>query len=194
MGCTQSNEVDPNDELIIRNDRKNNSKNSFKIVFLGKSGVGKTSITIRHCHDTFEEGIEATIGASFLSKMILFKDRHITLEMWDTAGQERFRALTPMYYRNADAAVLVYDITDEESFGVAKSWYHELKKNVRGCEIILAGNKLDLISKRKVDKTKVEQFAQEAGIPLFELSSKDNTNIPELFKKLGEMLTDKYPE
>jgi len=141
--------------------RKNNqTKNNFKIVFLGKSGVGKTSITLRFCRDVFQEGTEATIGASFLTKVMPFKDRQIKFEMWDTAGQERYKALAPMYYRYADAAVLVYDITDEESFNALKNWHNELKKNV-DCLVLLVGNKMDLSNQRRVDKQKSEEFAQE---------------------------------
>jgi len=94
---------------------------------------------------------------------------------------------------NADAAVLVYDITDDDSFNVVKSWYQELTKSV-GCLMVIAGNKLDLTENRKVDKTKVEQYAQEKDIPVVEVSSKDSSNIQDLFRRLGNMLIEKYPE
>jgi len=173
--------------------RSTPSKNNFKIVFLGKSGVGKTSITLRFCRDTFTDGTEATIGASFLTKMMTVNERQIKFEMWDTAGQERYRALAPMYYRNADAAVLVYDLTDSESFTSLQSWYQELQKNVPNCIIILAGNKLDLAEDRKVARETAQEFANEKECSLLEVSSKTGENVEELFVKLGSLLTEKFP-
>lgn len=225
------------------------SKNNFKVVFLGKSGVGKTSVTLRFCRDMFLDGTEATIGyvlwlyspciprwmfipyiwlaspfspiggqnpaaempnpllvemsdwlhpslssssASFLTKMMTFNDRSIKFELWDTAGQERYRALAPMYYRNADAAVLVFDVTDNESFEALQSWFYELQKNVPDCIIVLCGNKLDLESQRKVTKEAAAEYANEKECPLIEVSSKTGQNIPELFNKLGSLLTTKF--
>jgi len=118
-------------------------------------------------------------------------DRVIKFEMWDTAGQERYRALAPMYYRNADAAVLVYDITDPESFAALRSWYQELQKNVPSCIVLLAGNKLDL--ERGVPREGPEQFADERECPLIEVSSKTGEHINDLFNKLLQLLTEKFP-
>jgi len=196
MGCIESNEQPVNTIQDVNNNwpkgRITPSKSNFKVVFLGKSGVGKTSVTLRFCRDTFQIGTEATIGASFLTKiMTTSSDRQIKFEMWDTAGQERYRALAPMYYRNADAAVLVYDITDPESFLALRSWYQELQKNVPNCIVILAGNKLDL--ERGVPREGPEQFSVEHECPLFEVSSKTGENIGNLFSTLLQLLTDKYP-
>eukprot|EP01127_Copromyxa_protea_P001232 TRINITY_DN1126_c0_g1_i1.p1 TRINITY_DN1126_c0_g1~~TRINITY_DN1126_c0_g1_i1.p1 ORF type:complete len:195 (-),score=34.93 TRINITY_DN1126_c0_g1_i1:81-665(-) len=171
--------------------RPSPSKSSFKVVFLGKSGVGKTSITLRFCRETFQDGTEATIGASFLTKVMTINDRQIKFEMWDTAGQERYRALAPMYYRNADAAVLVYDVTDHESFSALRSWHQELQKNVPNCIIILAGNKMDL--PRQVPIEGPREFSQEQDCPLIEVSSKTGEHVEELFMTLGSLLTEKFP-
>jgi len=194
MSCcpSQDSSAQTNPDLFTNKSRSAPSKNNFKIVFLGKSGVGKTSITLRFCRDTFQDGTEATIGASFLTKMQVLKDRQIKFEMWDTAGQERYRALAPMYYRNADAAVLVYDITDGESFSSLQSWYQELQKNVPNCIIILTGNKLDLAQDRKVPKENALEFANEKECALIEVSSKSGENIEELFRALGALLTEKF--
>lgn len=159
---------------------------------MGKSGVGKTSVTLRFCRDMFLDGTEATIGASFLTKMMTFNERSIKFELWDTAGQERYRALAPMYYRNADAAVLVFDVTDNESFEALQSWFYELQKNVPDCIIVLCGNKLDLDNQRKVTKEAAQEYANEKECPLIEVSSKTGQNIPELFNKLGSLLTNKF--
>jgi len=98
-----------------------------------------------------------------------------------------------MYYRNADAAVLVYDLTDSESFTSLQSWYQELQKNVPNCIIILAGNKLDLGDDRKVSRETAEEFAHEKECPLLEVSSKSGENVEELFTQLGSLLTEKFP-
>ena len=98
---------------------------------LGEGRVGKTSLVLRFCKDTFTENQPPTIQASFLDKPMTVGSRRINLAIWDTAGQERFHALGPIYYRDADAALLVYDITDPDSFTKVKSWVKELRKMVR---------------------------------------------------------------
>eukprot|EP01121_Diplochlamys_sp_Union-15-3_P021017 TRINITY_DN838_c0_g1_i3.p1 TRINITY_DN838_c0_g1~~TRINITY_DN838_c0_g1_i3.p1 ORF type:complete len:195 (-),score=31.05 TRINITY_DN838_c0_g1_i3:27-611(-) len=193
MSCCDKQKKQETDLTWSTGTRPNQSKNNFKVVFLGKSGVGKTSITLRFCRDTFQPGTEATIGASFLTKMMNIKDRSIKFEMWDTAGQERYRALAPMYYRNADAAVLVYDICETDSFDALQSWYSELQKNVPDCIIVLAGNKADLEEKRKVSHASAMEYANEKDCPIVEVSSKTGQNVAELFQKLGQLLTDKFP-
>eukprot|EP01127_Copromyxa_protea_P003274 TRINITY_DN1310_c0_g1_i6.p1 TRINITY_DN1310_c0_g1~~TRINITY_DN1310_c0_g1_i6.p1 ORF type:complete len:141 (-),score=17.42 TRINITY_DN1310_c0_g1_i6:474-896(-) len=95
---------------------------SCKVVLLGSSGVGKTSIVIRYVQSAFAADQQATIGASFWTKRLHFVDNSITLQIWDTAGQERYRSITPMYYRGAQAAILVFDVTNIESFENAQSW------------------------------------------------------------------------
>ncbi|XP_049852132.1 ras-related protein Rab-5A-like [Schistocerca gregaria] len=194
MGCGGSREKAKDTPQIWSNhlDRSSQSKYNFKIVFLGKSGVGKTSITIRFCRDTFFDGTEATIGASFLTKTMNIDNRTIKFELWDTAGQERYRALAPMYYRNADAAVLVFDYTDPDSFQSLQSWLYEIQKNVPDCVIILCGNKIDLESSRKVQHEAAEDYAKENDCLLIEVSSKTGQNIQELFTKLGELLSYKH--
>ncbi|KAI9494819.1 ras family-domain-containing protein [Zychaea mexicana] len=93
-----------------------------KVVVLGATGVGKTSVVIRYVQKTFSASSTSTIGASFMTKKLTVDDCHVRLQIWDTAGQERFRAMAPMYYRGAQAAILVYDITSEESFSDMNTW------------------------------------------------------------------------
>ena len=97
-----------------------------KVVILGNSGVGKSSIILRFVADNFKSDGEATIGASYMGKIMQFNDKSIKFNIWDTAGQERFHTLAKMYYRDADAAILVYDITNQESFDGLKRWHAEL--------------------------------------------------------------------
>lgn len=125
---------------------------SFKVVLLGNAGVGKSCISMRFIRDEYIEDNETTIGAAFMTKTISLEDCTVRTEIWDTAGQERYRALAPMYYRGAQAAIVVYDITNRESFDGAKMWIKELQRRADANMVIaLAGNKTDLSNKRAVD-------------------------------------------
>ncbi|KAJ3883037.1 GTP-binding protein ypt5 [Lentinula edodes] len=117
-----------------------------KLVLLGEAAVGKSSVVLRFVSDEFQANKEPTIGAAFLTQKCRLEDRVLRYEIWDTAGQERFHSLAPMYYRNAQAAVVVYDITKASSLDKAKSWVKELQRQANpNIVIALAGNKLDLV-------------------------------------------------
>ena len=124
---------------------------NYKLVLLGDSAVGKSSITHRFVTNQFYEFSEPTIGAAFLTKTLEMKTRKIRFEIWDTAGQERYKSLAPMYYRGATVAVVVYDLTQKDSFRGAESWVNELFRKVNGDIIVaLVGNKLDLKDKKEI--------------------------------------------
>eukprot|EP01083_Nonionella_stella_P183663 664337_1 len=129
----------------------------FKLVLLGDSAVGKSSLVLRFVKGTFSEYQDSTIGAAFLTQTVNIEpDTSVKFEIWDTAGQERYHSLAPMYYRGAAAAVIVYDITSMQSFSRAKAWVLELQK--RGSPdvvIALAGNKCDLAENRQVSSEDV---------------------------------------
>jgi small GTP-binding protein len=139
---------------------------------------------------------EPTIGAQFMTQTVhLGSDIDVKFEIWDTAGQERYRALAPMYYRGASAAVVVYDVTSSESFEGAKSWINELQGDNRqavGSNLIiaLAGNKADKVEedqdKRKVDQSMAEQYANDHGLIFMETSAKSGQNIKEIFQKIAK--------
>jgi len=136
-----------------------------QVVLLGEGRVGKTSLLLRYVENTFSETQTPTVQATYLSKRVaLENDGAATLNVWDTAGQERFHALGPIYYRDADAAVLVYDITDSDSFDRVKSWVKELRQ-IAGNEISLAvcANKSDLERARKVSQSDGEAYAKSIG-------------------------------
>ncbi|KAJ1886323.1 Vacuolar protein sorting-associated protein 21 [Kickxella alabastrina] len=117
----------------------------IKVVLLGEAAVGKSSLVLRFVNDEFQENKEPTIGAAFLTQKVRLDDSVLKLDIWDTAGQERFHSLAPMYYRNAQAAVVVYDITRASSLDRAKSWIKELQRQANpNIVIALVGNKLDL--------------------------------------------------
>jgi len=166
-----------------------------KLVLLGNSGVGKTSLVLRYVQGTFAHHQTSTIGASFMTKRVFIDSWKVKLQLWDTAGQERFRSMTPMYYRGAHAAVLVYDITQEDSLDAVKDWVRELQQsqhNVRNDIIIaIAGNKVDLEEKRKVPKIKAQEYATSIGAILREVSAKDDSGIEELFLQVTKILVEK---
>ena len=162
------------------------SKKTFKLVFLGDSSVGKSSVITRKVRDKFDEYLEPTIGAAFLSTKI----RSITLQIWDTAGQERYKSLAPMYYRGAHVAVIVYDVTNYDSFKGATFWVKELNKNNSKSIIFLVGNKTDKSDLRKVNKSEVFEYSKLNKLDYFEVSAKNGENIQELFDKIADKLDE----
>ena len=152
-----------------------------KIVLLGPSGVGKSSITLRYVKNSFSLHRESTIGAAFLSAPVSYKGRDIQLDIWDTAGQERYNSLAPIYYRGASAAIIVYDITSVDSFHQAKRWIRELHDD---CIVILVGNKLDLQSIRDVPIEVAKNYSNEIFVEHLEVSAKDSIGVHDIFDKI----------
>merc|ERR1711981_1527196 len=168
----------------------------FKLVLLGDSAVGKSSLVLRFVRGQFFEYQESTIGAAFLTQTVALDDTTVKFEIWDTAGQERYHSLAPMYYRGAAAAVVVYDITNADSFARAKSWVRELQRQGSpNIVIALAGNKCDLASKRKVEASEASECAKDNGLFFMETSAKTALNVEELFKAIAKKLPkDPYRE
>ena len=162
-----------------------------KVVILGCTDVGKTSITMRYCHNSFTTPTSATIGASFLQKRVMLDQTRMTLQIWDTAGQERFRSMAPMYYRNAKAAILVFDLTDETTFVKLREWLNDLRRHVDR-EIVLAvvGNKCD--AETTVTSEQVKEFAKEVGASVHLTSAKTGEGIEEMFANVSRRLLEKY--
>ncbi|KAL9932510.1 hypothetical protein V8E36_008627 [Tilletia maclaganii] len=163
----------------------------FKLVLLGESAVGKSSLVLRYVKDQFDDYRESTIGAAFLTQTLsLDPQTTIKFEIWDTAGQERYKSLAPMYYRNANCAVVVYDITQASSLDKAKAWIRELQRQADPNIIIaLAGNKLDLApTRRAVSTEEARSFAEEEGLLFLETSAKDASNVSELFTMIARKL------
>ena len=161
----------------------------FKLVLLGDSAVGKSCLVVRFVRDEFFEFQEPTIGAAFLTQTVSLENATVKFEIWDTAGQERYRSLAPMYYRGANAAVVVFDITKKDSFNGAKSWVKELqRRGTTNVVIALAGNKADMESKRKVQTEEAQQYAKDSDIIYMETSAKTALNVRNLFVKIAEKL------
>ncbi|XP_047038356.1 ras-related protein Rab-31 isoform X1 [Helicoverpa armigera] len=154
-----------------------------KIVVLGSQGVGKTSLVVRYIGKMFSKHISPTIGASFFTCNINLDNARVKLQVWDTAGQERFRSMAPMYYRNANAALLVFDITNFNSFVAIKGWVKELQSNVPEAMVLsVVGNKSDLEELRAVQASEAAQFAESIGAHYCETSAlHDQQGIDEVF-------------
>ncbi|KAL6098960.1 rab6a [Pungitius sinensis] len=166
-----------------------NPLRKFKLVFLGEQSVGKTSLITRFMYDSFDNTYQATIGIDFLSKTMYLEDRTIRLQLWDTAGQERFRSLIPSYIRDSAAAVVVYDITNVNSFQQTTKWIDDVRTE-RGSDVIimLVGNKTDLADKRQVSIEEGERKAKELNVMFIETSAKAGYNVKQLFRRVAAAL------
>ena len=193
MGCnnsSQSNTNKPSEEstLRIKSTSKEDEKTKIletKIVLLGDVSVGKTSIASRYCKNSFNDHHINTIGGAYQQqKVVLPNGSMVKLHIWDTSGQERFRAMTNLYYRDAQVAILTYDITNEQSFSSIDFWIKELKYKVENENMILClvGNKCDVNSnEKKVTTLKGKNFAAEYNMIFFETSAKTGEGVKDLF-------------
>jgi len=166
-----------------------NPLRKFKLVFLGEQSVGKTSLITRFMYDSFDNTYQATIGIDFLSKTMYLEDRTVRLQLWDTAGQERFRSLIPSYIRDSTVAVVVYDITNANSFHQTSKWIDDVRTE-RGSDVIimLVGNKTDLSDKRQVSTEEGERKAKELNVMFIETSAKAGYNVKQLFRRVAAAL------
>ena len=192
MGCN-NNPVQPVEKkeektLRIKSTPKEEEKIKtveVKIVLLGNINVGKTSIASRYCKNVFNEHHINTIGGAYQQqKVILSNGAAVKLHIWDTSGQERFRAMTNLYYRDAQVAILTYDVTSETSFTGIEFWIEELKYKVENDNMILClvGNKCDVSeNERKISKIKGKNFAEEHNMLFFETSAKNGDGVKDLF-------------
>ena len=166
----------------------------YKLIFLGDQSVGKSCILNRFLNDTFIEDYQATIGLDFQSKNVQIDNQDIHLLLYDTAGQEKFRSLIPMYTRDANIIILVYDISNRDSFSNLSHWLKDLT-NVNMEEVILCivGNKIDLNDKRAVNAEEGKKFAEERGFIFQEISAKTGEGFSDLFyKNLFEQIRFKF--
>lgn len=167
-----------------------------KLCLVGDSGVGKSSIVHRLVNDAFQTNLENTIGAAFFTKSINLDSTTYKYQIWDTAGQEKYRALTPMYFRGASAAVVVYDITRRDSFNSVRVWIKELKNySDMGIVIAIAGNKCDLDAEREIQFKEALEFASSQNAIFVETSAKTSINVTTLFLEISECLaSQRNPE
>ena len=166
----------------------------YKLIFLGDQNVGKSCILNRFINDTFKEDYQATIGLDFQSKNVQIDNQDIHLLLYDTAGQEKFRSLIPMYTRDANIVLLVYDTTSKDTFMHLSDWLNDLT-NLKKEEVIFAlvGNKIDITDKREVTPEEGEKFAEEQRFIFQEVSAKTGEGFSDLFyKSLFERIRVKF--
>lgn len=167
-----------------------NAQRTEKIVFLGAQSTGKTAIVTRLQNNTFSANSNSTIGAAFNTKTLVVDGTQIKLDIWDTAGSEKYKSLTPMYYRDARAAILVIDVTRPETVSAASEWIDELREHGKGdCIIVLAANKIDLESQRQVTSEQVNEFAFTNQMQVTkETSALTGAGINELLTETARLL------
>ena len=167
----------------------------YKVLLLGDSSVGKTCFLLRYCDKSFQDVHLSTIGLDYRLKTITLKNnKNIKLQIWDTAGQDRFRAITKNYYKSANGVLLIYDISNLQTYENVKNWISQIREEANPNVIIyLVGNKIDLPKeKRVVNIEDGEKIAEEFEIKFKEASAKSGTNVNEIFEELVEQIDEKF--
>eukprot|EP00271_Cylindrocystis_brebissonii_P008807 TRINITY_DN23303_c0_g1_i1.p1 TRINITY_DN23303_c0_g1~~TRINITY_DN23303_c0_g1_i1.p1 ORF type:complete len:214 (-),score=27.42 TRINITY_DN23303_c0_g1_i1:71-712(-) len=167
--------------------RKPHGEIRLKLLLIGDSSVGKSSLLLRFAEDSFSTTFISTIGVDFKTRTVELDGEQTKLSIWDTAGQERFRTITAAYYRGANGIVLVYDVTSESSFNSIRSWISNIKEhaNENVCKI-LVGNKCDMDDKRVITAAQGQALAKEFGISFFETSAKADINVEQAFQSIAK--------
>ena len=161
---------------------------TVKVIVLGSSEVGKTCILNRYFNNEFQENALSTIGIDFQTKFFKFDDQKVKVNYTDTAGQEKFRAISVNYLKGTNGVILVFDITNKESFDLLETWMNDLKENNKvDISKVLIGNKLDLAEDRQVQKEEAEKFAKSIGCKYYEGSAKSGENIKEALDEIARL-------
>jgi len=164
----------------------------FKLLLIGDSGVGKSCLLLRFADNTYTESYISTIGVDFKIRTIELDGKTVKLQIWDTAGQERFRTITSSYYRGAHGIIVVYDVTDIDSFNNVKQWLQEIDRYAsENVNKLLVGNKSDLVNKKVVEFTAAKEFASSLGIPFLETSAKNATNVEDAFLTMAKQIKER---
>jgi len=159
----------------------------YKLLLIGDSGVGKSCLLLRFADHSFTDSYISTIGVDFKIRTIELEGKTIKLQIWDTAGQERFRTITSSYYRGAHGIIIVYDVTDNESFNNVKQWLSEIERYAcEGVTKLLVGNKNDLTGKKVVAAETAKAFAEKTNIQFLETSAKNATNVETAFLTMAQ--------
>jgi len=160
----------------------------FKIIVIGDGTVGKTSIIRRYVHEEFDSKYKKTIGVAHALQRLVIDDNEVTLTIWDTGGQELFDCVRPQYYRGASGGLVIYDVTNKESFEHLDKWFNDLQNQCSGISIILIGNKTDLVADRVISTEEGEQYALQKGVNFFETSAKTGENVVDVMEKLSKLI------
>ena len=163
----------------------------FKVLLLGNSDVGKSSLILRYVDQVWSDTFVPTIGVDFKVKTLELENKQIKMQIWDTAGQERFRNVISSYFRGSHGIFLIYDITNRDSFKNLENWLIEIEKNASQNVLkILIGNKSDLVDDREIKKEEGQAFANRNGMKFIETSAKMNTNVNEAFETLAKLMME----
>ena len=162
----------------------------FKLLIIGDSGVGKSSLLLRFSDNTFSQNYITTIGVDFKIRTIDIDGMRIKLQIWDTAGQERFRTITSTYYRGTHGVIVVYDVTNGETFSNVKRWLSEIDANCDSVQRILVGNKCEDRENRVVLEEDARRLATAIKVEYYETSAKDNLNVQEMFNAITRQVLD----
>ena len=164
----------------------------FKVLLIGNSGVGKSSLLVRFAEDIFTDNFMPTIGVDFKIKTVDVDSKQIKLQIWDTAGQERFKTITSSYYKGAHGIIVVYDITDRESFSNIQTWMAEVEKHASdNISRILVGNKSDLEGQRQVFFEEGQELADHYCVRFMEASAKDSKNVEQVITLMTREIKNK---
>ena len=165
---------------------------TLKILLIGDSYVGKTSLLLQYIERECPENHMATIGVEFRDKIIQIDNKKVKLQVWDTSGQERYRSITKNFYRNADGVMFVCDVTKEKTFDNIKNWLIDSEQNANNSNFkkILVGNKIDLKEERAIDTLQLQNFANKKEMNIYETSAKDGTNVDHIFTELAKLILE----
>ena len=161
---------------------------NVKLLLLGDSTVGKTSILIKYINDKFDDSAISTVGVDYMDKIITYKNLKIKLQIWDTSGEEKFRSITRNFYRNADGIFIVFDLTKKPTFDHVKNWISEALDHNDTIKLVLIGNKLDLKNEIEVSNELASNYAKRNNLKYFETSAKEGTNINVAFNTIIDLL------
>ena len=171
------------DDDTLDSQRDDNFDEKIKIMIIGESKTGKTSLISRYCNNEFYGAYLSTIGIDFQIKNIILNNKNIRLQIWDTAGEERYRNIAKNYFQSSDGFIIVYDISNSESFYKLDDWIEQIKNNAQETsKMILFGNKSDMEDSRQVSKEEGEEYARKNNLSFFEVSAKEGTNVQEGFE------------
>jgi len=164
----------------------------LKVIVLGESGVGKTSLLLRYVSNKFTIATKSTIGTDFLTKQIDVGDKTVTLQIWDTAGQERFQGLGSAFFRGSDGVLFVFDVTRKETFNELERWKQTFliqigQEGNNDFPVVIVANKVDRADERQVSKEEMETWASNQGVPIIETSAKSGENVEEAFQKIARV-------
>ncbi|MHA1121535.1 MAG: Rab family GTPase [Candidatus Heimdallarchaeota archaeon] len=163
----------------------------FKVIVVGAGKVGKTSLTIRFAEDRFRESYLPTLGVDFMTKNLTVNEAKVKLQLWDTGGQEFVMSLLPFYFSGAAGGVLVYDITNRNSFNSLDYWLKQIRQNAGEVPVVLAGNKVDISDQRKVSTEEAQTFAADKNLLYLETSAKTGVSVPDLFEGIVKVIVER---